>query len=241
MRPRPLSLPLPAPALALVAAALLLLLALPGPASAGLDGRWLFSYRTPDGVAVAVPITIEDHGGTFTAEAAYHVNGKPVRDEISGKVDPTGQVSFTVRRGGLELPHKGELAKNGRSISGWYTEPAGPGTFTLDRGPIGAAYPSLTGDWAYEFREAGTDPHAGTCTLASRAGGSFTGTLRYAGSGVEAQISGSTDLDGNLHFTVREAGRDVRHTGTLARDGRSASGHWQADWSSGSFTLTRNP
>lgn len=223
---------------ACLAALALLLCALP--ALAGLDGRWTFSYRTPDGVAVAVPVFIEDEAGAFEANATYHLHGHEITDMIEGTVEPSGRVEFNVVREGVILPHRGQLSENGRVIRGWYSEPAGPGTFVLDRGPMAAEYPVLTGRWAYVFQEPGEPEQEAACTLESVRQGRFSGTLRHQGTAVGGRIEGTVDRQGRVRFTLREAGRTITHAGTVADDAASIAGTWHSDWSSGSFTMNRN-
>ncbi|MBU1248782.1 MAG: hypothetical protein KKB70_08790 [Proteobacteria bacterium] len=221
----------------ILAAALVLLVA--GSALAGLGGHWIFSYRTPDGLAVTAPCSIEEDGSTFTGKASYHLRGRKVIDTMQGKVKPGGQVEFTVLRENLSLDHKGTLSESGQSINGWYKEPTGPGTFTLERVPEKSVYPGLTGKWTYVFLEPGAPPHTAECTMKSFSGGKLTGKIRYPGSTAEALFDGSVNPRGQVTFTMHEAGRAVVHTGLVSDNRRTISGRWQSDWSSGTFTITR--
>lgn len=226
-------------ALALCAlfAVLSLLAALP--AVAGLEGRWVFSYRTPDGLAVTAPCRITGQGSEFTAKATYALQGQVVADAMEGTVDQSGTVVFTVQRAGMLLKHKGTLSRDGKIITGWYNEPSGAGTFTLERAANVPGHPVLTGEWTYVFFEPGAPPYRAVCTMESFRGGVLAGTIRYQGVSVEAAFKGSVDTRGNVRFTMEEGGAGVVHTGTLSGDGKTISGRWRSDWSSGSFTITR--
>lgn len=209
------------------------------PAHAGLTGQWVFSYRTPDGLAVTAPCTVTDHGNTFTGKARYPLHGQILTDILEGEVSQSGAVVFTITRDNLVLKHKGKLSEDGRTISGWYNEPAGAGTFTLERAANLPTYPRLTGEWTYTFAEPGAPPYTATCIMESFGGGIFAGTIRYQGVSASAAFKGRVDPRGNVTFTMEEAGHKVEHSGTLSDNGKAITGRWISDWSSGPFTITR--
>lgn len=209
------------------------------PAHAGLAGQWVFSYRTPDGLAVTAPCAVTDQGDEFTGTAKYPLHGRIITDVLEGKVSQSGNAVFTIARHGMVLKHKGKLSDDGRTITGWYNESAGAGTFTLERAAKRPGYPRLTGEWTYVFSEPGASPHSATCVMESFAGGTFAGNIRYKGVSAMAAFKGSMDPRGNLKFTMEEAGRKVEHTGTISADRKAITGRWVSDWSSGPFTITR--
>ncbi len=220
-------------------AALLMLLVTP-PALAGIEGWWTFSYRTPDGLAVTAPCRIIEQDAEFSGNATYPLHGKIITDNIQGKVNQGGAVVFTVTRKGLALKHKGTLSTNGRSITGWYGEPSGTGTFTLERVPQRPVHAVLTGSWTYVFFEPGAPPYSASCDIKSLAKGRITGRIRYQGALSAATFEGQVNSRREITFTMHEAGRSVIHTGNISDNDKTISGRWQSEWSSGSFTITKH-
>ncbi len=228
------------PLLLMLGLAGLLVLLISTPALAGIEGWWTFSYRTPDGLAVTVPCRIAEQGAQFSGNATYPLHGKIITDNIQGKVDQGGAVVFTVTRKGLALKHKGTLSANGRSITGWYGEPSGAGTFTLERLPQKPVHAVLTGSWTYVFFEPGAQPYSASCDIKSFSGGRITGRIRYQGVSAIATFEGQVNARREITFTMHEAGRSVVHTGNISNNDKTISGRWHSDWSSGSFTITKH-
>ncbi len=210
------------------------------PASmAGLEGSWVFSYRTPDGLSITTALDIHEAGELFTAQAVYPLQGKIINDVLEGKIDPSGAVVFTIQRGEVQARYTGSLSKDGRTIRGWYSESSGVGTFSLERASNLPTYPQLTGQWIYVFMEPNSPPYTADCVMNTFPGGRLEGVIHYKGTAVRVPLSGKVETDGSIRLMLTEANGIVVHTGTVSKDQRIISGHWRSDWSSGTFTLTK--